>query len=113
MKSIKTKLTDFLKSGRGDHDHKFQKIKDIISFYPNLTYVLLGDDSQQDPYLYERICKIFPENIRAVYIRQTPKKPKGEVQEVLTNIETLSVRTLYFKDSHRAIEHSKEIGIIS
>ncbi|RFN60157.1 App1 family protein [Marixanthomonas ophiurae] len=112
LKSIKTKLTDFLKSGRGDHDHKFQKIKDIILFYPNLTYVLLGDDSQQDPYLYERICKIFPENIRAVYIRQTSKKQKEKVQEVLSNIETLSVKTLYFKDSHLAIKHSKEIGII-
>ena len=113
LKSIKTKLTDFIKSGRGDHDHKFQKIKDIISFYPNLTYVMLGDDSQQDPYLYERICKIFPENIRAVYIRQTSKRKKEKVQEVLSNIETLSVKTLYFKDSHLAIEHSKEIGVIS
>ncbi|PVW13063.1 App1 family protein [Marixanthomonas spongiae] len=113
LKSIKTKLTDFLKSGRGDHDHKFQKIKDIISFYPNLTYVLLGDDSQQDPYLYERICKIFPENIRAIYIRQTSKKQKENVQEVLKNMETLSVKTLYFKDSDRAIDHSKKIGIIS
>lgn len=112
LKKIKTKLTDFLKSGSGDHDHKFQKIKDIISFYPNLQYVLLGDDTQQDPFLYERICKIFPKNIMAVYIRQTSKKRKQEVEQSLATINSLSVHTYYFKDSHKAIEHSKKIGVI-
>ncbi|WP_044398519.1 App1 family protein [Lacinutrix sp. Hel_I_90] len=113
LKKIKTGLGDFLFTGGGNHDHKFEKIKEIISFNPELKYVLLGDDSQRDPYLYERICKVFPMNIEAVYIRQTTKKPKVKVQTVLNNIATLNVRYLYFKDSKDAIVHSKKIGIIN
>src|SRR5690606_35905758 len=45
LKKIKAGIADFLFTGRGSHDHKFEKIKDIIMFYPNLKYVLLGDDS--------------------------------------------------------------------
>lgn len=112
LKKIKTGLSDFLFTGRGSHDHKFEKIKDIISFYPNLKYVLLGDDSQQDPYIYERIIKIFPENVKAVYLRQTGKIKKKKVLKILKNMESLNVSTCYFKDSHTAIRHSEVTGII-
>lgn len=112
LKKIKTGLGDFFFTGGGSHDHKFEKVKEIISFYPELDYVLLGDDSQRDPYLYERICKVFPKNITAIYIRQTTKKPKEKVESVLKNIGTLNVQYLYFKNSSDAIAHSKDIGII-
>ncbi len=112
LKKIKTGVTDFLFSGRGSHDHKFEKIKDIISFYPALTYVLFGDDTQQDPFLYERICKIFPKNIKVVYIRQTSKSKKARVIKALDNIQDLSVKTMYYHNSSEAINHSKEIGLL-
>ena len=83
-----------------------------MSFYPQLDYVLLGDDSQHDPSIYERICKIFPMNIKAVYIRQTASKQKEKVEIILDNIEQMNVATCYFKYSKKAIEHSKSIGII-
>lgn len=112
LKKIKTGIGDFLFTGRGGHDHKFEKIKDIISFYPVLTYILLGDDSQKDPFIYERICKIFPKNITAVYIRQTGLKPKDGVVARLKNISELAVHICYYSHSNEAITHSKKIGII-
>jgi len=112
LKKIKTGLRDFVKSGRGNHDHKFIKIKDIISFYPHIEYVLLGDDSQHDAYLYERICKTFPKNIKAVYIRQTSSKQNKNVQKAMANIETMEVSTCYFKDSEKAIHHSERQHLI-
>lgn len=112
LKKIKTGLFDFLFSGRGSHDHKFIKIKDIVSFYPQLEYVLLGDDSQQDAYLYERVCKFYPKNIKAIYIRQTRSRKKNKIKKVLSNIEDMHVATCYFENSGEAIAHSKKIGII-
>ncbi len=112
LKKIKTSLLDFFASGRGNHDHKFIKIKDIMTFYPQLEYVLLGDDSQHDPYLYERVCKHFPTNVRAIYIRQTGSGRKPKVVKTLRNIESLDVATCYFEDSSEAIAHSQKIGII-
>ncbi len=112
LKKIKTGISDFLMTGRGNHDHKFEKIKDIIAFYPSLQYVLLGDDSQHDPQIYERITKTFPLSITAVYIRQTGKKPKEKVNDILSNIESMNVSICYFKNSNKAILHSKELGIV-
>ena len=112
LKDIKTSLTDFFWSGRGDHNHKFEKIKHILEFYPNLKYVLLGDDSQEDPFLYEAICKIFPVNVIAVYIRKTGAKEKEKVSIVMKNLESLNVATCYFTHSNEAIQHSKKIGLI-
>ena len=112
LKDIKRGITDFFMSGRGNHDHKFDKIKHVLEFYPNLKYVLLGDDSQHDPILYERICKIFPVTVKAVYIRQTGKRKKKSTTAILKNIENLEVSVCYFKDSSQAIMHSKSIGII-
>ena len=112
LKDIKRGITDFFMSGRGNHDHKFDKIKHVLEFYPNLKYVLMGDDSQHDPILYERICKIFPVTVTAVYIRQTGKSKKETTTTILKNMESLDVAVCYFKDSSEAIMHSKSIGII-
>ena len=99
-------------SGRGDHNHKFEKIKHVLEFYPNLKYVLMGDDSQHDPFLYENICKIFPVTVKAVYIRQTGHNKKETTKAILKNLENLEVSVCYFKDSSEAIAHSKAIGLI-
>jgi phosphatidate phosphatase APP1 len=112
LKDIKTSLTNFLWTGRGGHRHKFDKIKHILEFYPSLKYVLIGDDSQHDPFLYEAISKIFPLTVKAVYIRQTGKNKKDKVTEVLKNMETLDVSVCYFKNSAEAISHSKKAGLI-
>lgn len=113
LKDIKTSLTDLFFTGSGNHNHKFDKIKHILEFYPNLQYTLLGDDSQHDPYLYEDICKIFPVNVKAVYIRQTGRHRKENAKRSLENISDLNVAVCYFKNSSEAIAHSKKIGLIS
>lgn len=112
LKDIKTSLTDFFFSGRGSHNHKFDKIKHVLEFYPNLKYVLLGDDSQHDPFLYEAICKIFPVTVKAVYIRQTGESKKEKTRIIMENMESLGVSVCYFSNSSEAIAHSKSIGLI-
>ena len=113
LKDIKSRVSDFFRSGRDGHNHKFEKIKHILEFYPNLKYILMGDDSQHDPFLYEAICKIFPVTVKAVYIRKTGKKEKEKVSVALKNIESLGISVCYFTNSSEAIEHSKAIGLIS
>lgn len=112
LKDIKTSLMDFFVTGRGNHNHKFDKIKHILEFYPHLQYILLGDDSQHDPYLYEDVCKIFPVTVKAVYIRQTSSSKKAKALAAIKNMEDMGVAVCYFRDSSEAIEHSKKIGII-
>jgi phosphatidate phosphatase APP1 len=112
LKDIKTGIADFFFSGRGDHNHKFEKIKHILELYPKLKFILLGDDTQHDPYLYQNLCKIFPITVKAVYIRQTGSHPQKKTVQIMENLESLGVESCYFKHSSEAIAHSKKIGII-
>jgi phosphatidate phosphatase APP1 len=112
LKDIKTSLTHFIGTGRGGHNHKFEKIKHILEFYPNLKYILIGDDSQEDPFLYEAISKIFPLTVKAIYIRQTGKRKKEKVTLALKNLESLNIAVCYFKNSSEALTHSKKSGLI-
>ncbi|MDQ7917701.1 App1 family protein [Mesonia sp. MT50] len=107
LKDIKSGLRDFLGSGGGDHNHKFYKIRHLVEFYPELHFILLGDDSQQDPYIYRDISKIFPKNISTIYIRQTKRKKRKKVKSMLSEMNELGVKTCYFKHSSTAMEHSK------
>ena len=113
LKKIKTSLFDFLGTGGGSHQHKQNKIEHLVTFYPLHTFILLGDDSQRDPYIYENIVKIYPKNIRAIYIRQTEDHAKEEVKAILDNIRGLGVSTCYFQHSSEAIAHSVREEIIS
>lgn len=112
LKKIKGSLLDFLFTGGGSHDHKIHKITHILEFYPELRFVLLGDDSQQDPFIYESIVKMFPKSVVAIYIRQSGTSKKEKATEVLKNISDMNVETCYFHRSREAIRHSRAIGLI-
>jgi phosphatidate phosphatase APP1 len=112
LKKIKSGLDDFVMTGGGSHVHKLRKIHNIINFYPELQFILLGDDSQKDPEIYEEVCRTFPTNIRAVYIRQTRKRSKPFTTLLLKNIQDLGIDTCYFAHSNKAITHSLDTGIV-
>lgn len=112
LKKIKSGLDDFVMTGSGTHDHKLRKIHNIIEFYPELQFILLGDDSQKDPEIYEQICTQFTKNIRAVYIRQTRTRTKLETVQHLKNMESIGIDTCYFAHSNKAIIHSLDHGLV-
>ncbi|TDE16520.1 App1 family protein [Dyadobacter psychrotolerans] len=112
LKKIKSGLDDFVTTGGGSHGHKLRKIQNVIGFYPELQFILLGDDSQKDPEIYEEICREFPKSIRAVYIRQTRTRSKPLSSMHIKNIENLGIDTCYFAHSNKAIIHSLEKGIV-
>lgn len=113
LKKVKSKLASFFAVVGNSHQHKQRKIEHIVEFYPHQQFILLGDDTQQDPAIYQNICKLFPKNIHSVYIRQLNSSPKSDTEAILTNIRTLGVNTCYFKNSQKAIEHSLETGLIT
>jgi phosphatidate phosphatase APP1 len=105
-------FSHLLKTGQNNHQTKFTRIVRIMETYPEQRFVLLGDSSQHDPYIYEAIVKHFPKRIHAVYIRDVYEKNKEKVRDVLANIETSGVPCCFFKHSSEAILHSSKIGLI-
>ena len=107
------RLSEVLKTGRGRHHTKFDRIKQIIDTYPNQQFILLGDDSQQDPIIYESVVQQFPGHIRAVYIRQVHAEHKARTETLLAKIEARGVPCCYFVHSANARQHSVDLGLVA
>ena len=106
-------FSQLLKTGQNHHGTKFTRIVRIMEAYPNQRMILLGDSSQQDPYIYESVVKHFPKQVHAVYIRDVFDRNYEKVREVLNKIEATGVPCLMFKESKDAILHSVKIGLIA
>lgn len=110
--NVMKRFSQLLKTGQNNHQTKFTRIARILKTYAHQRFVLLGDSSQHDPYIYQDIVKHFPAQIKAVYIRDVYKKNQEKAREVLNKIESTGVSCCFFSHSHEAIEHSKRIGLI-
>ncbi len=106
------RFSELLKTGQGKHAGKYTRIARILTSYPSRKYILLGDNSQEDPMIYQKIIKDFPGMIHAVYIRNINSGKEASTREIMRNIETEGVRCCLFTDSNEAISHSKKIGLI-
>jgi phosphatidate phosphatase APP1 len=107
------RFSQLLKTGQNSHQTKFTRIARILEQYPKQRFVLLGDSSQQDPYIYEAIVGHFPRQVHAVYIRNVLARNKEKAADVLHKIESRGVPCCFFTNSSEAILHSKKIGLIS
>jgi phosphatidate phosphatase APP1 len=107
------RFSQLLKTGQNNHGTKFTRIVRIMQAFPKQRVVLLGDSSQQDPYIYEAIVKHFPKQVHAVYIRDVFERNYENVSAVLQKIEAAGVPCLLFKHSQDAILHSVKIGLIT
>lgn len=59
--------TGFFRSGR---DHKDRSLRSLHQLFPNTRWVLIGDDGQHDPDIYDAMATEHPEAVRAIAIRQ-------------------------------------------
>ncbi|OLY93456.1 Phosphatidate phosphatase APP1 [Cnuella takakiae] len=105
--------SQIFKTGQNNHHTKFTRIVRILEAYPQQRFVLLGDSSQQDPYIYESLVRHFPERIHAVYIRDVHEPNREPVKAVLQKITDAGVPTCFFQHSTDAIEHSRRVGLVA
>jgi phosphatidate phosphatase APP1 len=110
LNQLKT-FSQVLQSGQNKHATKFFRIVRILEAYPNQQYILLGDDSQEDPNIYLSVVQHFPGKIKAVYLRNVRRSRKTMVELIVGKIESAGVSCCYFVHSAEAIEHSKAIGL--
>lgn len=105
LKDPHVNLGNIWKSGGGNHDHKLEKISLIMSLFPNLKFILIGDSGQHDPELYTEIIGKFPNRVKAVYIRKI--KTVDTKRENLLNRYSPEIPIAWITDSKEAIAHAK------
>jgi phosphatidate phosphatase APP1 len=111
LNQLKT-FSQVFKTGTNNHSTKFMRISRIIEAYPNQKFILLGDDSQEDPNIYTAVTEYFPKNVHAVYLRHIVKDHYERVKKTAEKIEAKGIPCCYFKHSAEAIIHSKKIALI-
>jgi len=111
LSSLK-QINQLLHTHQQKHDGKYMRIIRILKAFPELHFILLGDDGQRDPDIYHSVVKQFPTNIRCVYIRQIEQQPTATMHNMIASMNILGVPLCYFKNSEEAIEHSAALGFI-
>ncbi|RRB02373.1 DUF2183 domain-containing protein [Larkinella rosea] len=100
------------KTGQNKHVTKFARIVRILEAFPEMKFVLLGDDTQEDPNIYTSLVQHFPTQIRCVYLRRVHKDNEVRTQGFVDQIIAAGVPCCYFKHSAEAIRHSARIGLV-
>lgn len=107
------RLTEAWKTGQNRHGTKFLRITRILQAFPAQDFILLGDDSQQDPVIYASVVQHFREQIKAVYLRNVFHKNEKVVKEAIAKMQAAGIAVCHFKHSAEAMEHSYRIGLIT
>ncbi|WP_396658838.1 App1 family protein [Microbacterium sp.] len=55
---------------RSGRDHKLSNLRRLAEEFPQVQWLLIGDDGQHDDAIYTTFAGEYPENVRAVAIRQ-------------------------------------------
>lgn len=104
-------LSEVWKTGQNKHGTKFIRITRILEAFPAQDFILLGDDSQQDPAIYASAVEHFPGQIKAVYLRNVFAKNIHMVKEAISRIEAAGIPVCHFQHSGEALAHSVRIGL--
>ena len=93
--------------------HKLHEIEDVLTTYPHLPFVLLGDSGQEDARIYREVVRRHPGRIRAIYIRDVQVAARALlVAPVVEELRTEGVSMLLVPDYATAAAHAASIGLI-
>ncbi|MCY7352637.1 MAG: DUF2183 domain-containing protein [Cytophagaceae bacterium] len=104
-------LHQLLKTGGNSHHTKLERIARILDTFPAQKFILLGDDTQQDPTIYSTLVDRYPNRIRCVYLRHRHDENQAKTQALVAQMEAAGVACCYFIHSAEAMRHSKAIGL--
>ena len=94
--------------------HKVGAIVTVLTTYPTLPFILIGDSSEKDALIYHEIVKQYPDRVKTIYIRTATlsRKRDARLQATVREVQALGVPILLVKDSYEAAKHAAENGLI-
>ncbi len=57
---------------------KATAIRALLKNLPDRRFILVGDSGEKDPEIYAKICRQFPNQVLALFIRELPERPMSE-----------------------------------
>ncbi|HJQ19413.1 MAG TPA: phosphatase domain-containing protein [Gemmatimonadaceae bacterium] len=102
-------------SSRHHHMHKREMIRRVLTTYPDVPVILIGDSSQQDPEIYRDTVREYAGRVRAVYIRNvtmTDERSRA-IQALANEILDAGSSLVLADDTLAAARHAAEHGYIA
>lgn len=97
----------------GHHQHKLDQIDRLLTAYPTLPFVLIGDSGQEDPEIYFEAVRRYPGRIRAIYIRDVSLGERdGVIDQIIQETGLHEVEMLRVPDTAAAAQHAADNGLI-
>ena len=95
--------------------HKLAVIRQLITAYPELPFVLIGDSGEHDPEIYAAAVREHPGRIKAIYIRDvtTGSRRTAEVVAMARELAGLGTEMVVSSDTAAAAAHARESGLIA
>lgn len=96
-------------------EHKLSIIRQMLDYYPDLPFVLVGDSGQEDPEIYAEVVDQYPQRIPAIYIRNVSlERARSEsIRELAANVTRVGSTLVLAEDSLAMAEHAAAQGWIS
>ena len=94
--------------------HKSAVIREIFATYPSMSFILVGDTSQEDPEIYAEAVREHPSRVLAIYIRDVGASDmrRAAVQELVTTVEAAGIPLILAPDTLSIARHAAERGFI-
>lgn len=83
---------------RSGQRHKREQLRRLFAEFPELRWLLVGDDGQHDPVLYGEAAREFPDRVHAIAIREVP------LGERVTRADPTSMHLPGAERPHPAVE---------
>lgn len=96
-------------------NHKLEQIERILSFYPEMRFVLIGDSGEQDPEIYTEVVRRHPGAVRMIYIRNVNPDPSriDALDRLIEEVSATGVQLVLSPDSVFAASHAAADGLIA
>ncbi|MFX0557528.1 App1 family protein [Maribacter sp. CXY002] len=100
-----------LRKNVDDQPQKQKEITNILKTYPHLSFILIGDSGEKDADIYLEITKMFPNRVKAIYLRSVAdRKRMKRVADLFTDFNDIPY--LIVGKTAEAITHAKTHGFI-
>jgi phosphatidate phosphatase APP1 len=98
--------------GKGHDEHKLAAIETVLSFYPGMRFLLIGDNGQRDVTIYAKVVEHFGPRVAAVFIRDVDGTCRsGPEGALLAGIEAAGVPTFCGAGFADAVEVVKKLDL--
>ncbi|ASN79669.1 App1 family protein [Deinococcus ficus] len=100
---------------RGHGEYKHGVIEGILTRFPQLPFILVGDSGEKDPEIYAEIVRRHPNRVLAVYIRDVTTDAMRDqgVLDLAREVRKAGVDLVLARDSLAAAGHALAAGFIT